>query len=679
MSTCTRWVDTFVISCKNWSSEVDYKCTSWADEGSRKCSRWADEGSSKCTSWEECHWYTPWNCIAGFFCRAYYWVAKWVCKAYYWVSKWVCKAFAWIVKTVCVAVSWALQLVCVAWDTLRCAFRNLIRLVGSIFGQRRPVPRIEHVFVLMLENRSFDHMLGFSGIVGVDPDGHPTVFNVGFDPAVTSNVNPVTMAPVNVATPADFQLKDIDADPGHEFEETLVSLCGNGATYSPVLGGYPAIDNSGFIQNYLDNGSTTPERIMLCYDPGQLPVLNTLASEFAVCDQWFSSLPGPTWPNRFFLLAASSGGLDGSPSKLDVVTSTTVEGYRFQNGNVFDLLDANCKRWRIFEGDDFPVSFAMKGMNLNALQGRFKDFDDFASEVNKPTFGEKFVFIEPKYGSHKFDVTGPGDFTCGNSMHPLDDVTRGERLIKKVYETIRNSPHWEHSMLIVTFDEHGGFYDHVAPGSAVPPGDLETAAYVQHGFKFDQLGVRVPTLVISPYTKRGVIDHTIYDHTSMLSTLEKLFGMAHLTNRDQAANDFLHLLPLATPRTDAPTILPPPAINPNPLSCEEDDNDSEDGLLRRRSELRIARRAGFYRDRDIAGYRLTRTQIGFLQVALLKVLQTAEYPERAQWIEDYMRIATGLDAAIFMTEAKLKVRHGMDIKRLAREGRQLNMRTKERR
>jgi phospholipase C len=478
------------------------------------------------------------------------------------------------------------------------------------------------------------------------------------------------MASVAVSSPADFQLEGVDKDPGHEFENTLVALCGAGATYTPVLGGYPAIDNSGFIQNHLDNGSSTPERIMRCYDPAQLPVLNALAREFAVCDQWFSSLPGPTWPNRFFLLAATSGGLDGSPSNLDVVTSTGVEGYRFQNGNVFDLLDANCIPWCIYEGDDFPVSFAMKGMNLNALQGRFKGFDGFASDVSKPTFGEKFVFIEPKYGAHGFDITGPGDFACGNSMHPLDDVVRGERLIKQVYEAIRNSPHWEHSMLIVTFDEHGGFYDHVAPGPAVPPGDLETAGYVQHGFKFDRLGVRVPALVISPYTQRGVIDHTVYDHTSMLKTVELLFGMGNLTNRDQAAEDVLRLLPLTAPRTDTPTVLPPVAVNPNPLNCDDDGANTQDGLLLMRSELRIARQEGRYRDREVGGYRIGRSQIGFLQVALLKVLQTAEYPERVQWIEDYKAMKHGIDAAIFMTEAKLKIMHGMDIKKLAREGRQ---------
>ena len=389
----------------------------------------------------------------------------------------------------------------------------------------------------------------------------------------------------------------------------------------------------------------------------------TLAREFAICDQWFSSLPGPTWPNRFFLLAASSGGLDGSPSKLDVITSTTIEGYRFSNGNIFDLLDQYCIEWRIFEGDDFPVSFALSGMNLNALQGRFEGFENFAPALQQSSFGPRFVFIEPKYGAAEFDVTGPGDFTCGNSMHPLDDVTRGEQLVKDVYEAIRNSPLWERSVLLVTFDEHGGFYDHVAPPAAVPPGDTITEGYVQHHFRFDQLGVRVPALVVSPHTARGVIDHTVYDHTSMLATVERLFGMKNLTNRDKSANDFLHLFALETPRTDAPTSLPDPAVNPNPLRCGDDD---EDTLLLQRSELRIAQRSGVYRDRATADFAPTSTQIGFTQVALLKLLQTAEHPERQQWIDQYKQMTTAVDYALFMTEAKLKVQHGIDLKRFDR-------------
>lgn len=719
MSTCTKWVNQLVITCKNWTSMIDYECTSWADEGSNQCSQWSDEGSNQCAQWsdegssqcsqwadeghdecsswsEDCHWYTFWNCIvewicngwywvanlvcqawywvANLVCQAWYWVANLVCQAWYWVAKWVCKAFAWVIKAICVVFSWALSLICVAWDTLRCALLNLKKLITPIFFKNKGnKSKIKHVFVLMLENRAFDHMLGFSGITGNDINGQPTSIE-GINPLVNKNINPVNGQDVFVSTPADFYLKNVDVDPGHEFEHTLTSLCGAGAIYNPVPGGYPTINNSGFIENYIENNASSPDRIMSCFTPQQLPILNTLAKEFAVCDNWFSSLPGPTFPNRFFLLAGTSGGLDNSPGKLDIVSGTTVEGYRFENGNIFDLLDDYCIDWKIFEGDDFPVSFVLNGMNLNAFQGRFKDFDDFETEINKIGLSEKFIFIEPKYGSHKFDITGPGDFACGNSMHPLDDVIRGEKLIKKVYETIRNSPHWEESMLIITFDEHGGFYDHMPPPSAVPPGDLITNNYRKKypdghpqagqliNFQFDQLGVRVPAIIISPYIKKGVIDHTTYDHTSMLATIERIYGLNNLTERDRLANDFIHLFSLDSPRTDTPTILPDAATNPNPLDCEEDD-ETEDGLLLKRSELKISKKEGIYKERRINDYKITPSQVGFIQIALLKVLQTAEYPERIQWIEQYKEINTGIDAAIFMTEAKLKVKFSIDLKK----------------
>ncbi|HWA42576.1 MAG TPA: alkaline phosphatase family protein [Hypericibacter adhaerens] len=666
MSTCTKWVTQAVITCKNWSSKTSYECTQWADEGSNQCSQWADEGSDQCTSWEECHWYTPWNCIAGFFCRAWYWVAKWVCKAWYWVAKWVCKAFAWVVEKVCVLFGWIFQLVCVAWDTLRCALLNFWHWLESLFGRggdRKP-PAVDHVFVLMLENRSFDHMLGFSNLTGVDIQGNPVTAD-GVALNVNTNPDPTTSTDVSVAFPADFQLSGIDKGPGHEFENVVTQLCGGGVTYTAGAA-YPPITNLGFIADYVDDGASQPTRIMNCFTRDQLPIMNKLAEEFAVCDRWFSSLPGPTFPNRFFAMAATSGGLDGSPSDLETVIATGFEGYRFENGNIFDQLDQYCLPWRIYRGDDFPAAFLLSGMNLNELQGRLTGIDDFESELNDAGFDKKFVWIEPRYGADEFDITGPGDFTCGNSMHPLDDVTRGEKLIKRVYEAIRNSPHWEKSLLIVTFDEHGGFYDHVTPTAAVPPGDTFTQDYIQHQFRFDVYGVRVPTLVISPLIPKGVIDKTEYDHSSILATVERLFGMSNLTERDKAAKDLRPLLSLATARTDAPATLPPVAVNPNPLDCEDDDDETGVILRTKLAEMKRAQAGGIYRDRKVRESPVDRSQIGFLQIALLRVLQDAEYPDRQQWIEDYRKIRNKLDAAIFMKEAKLKLRYGADVKKEAR-------------
>jgi phospholipase C len=164
------------------------------------------------------------------------------------------------------------------------------------------------------------------------------------------------------------------------------------------------------------------------------------------------------------------------------------------------------------------------------------------------------VFIEPNYGLLEPPLF---DFRCGNSQHPSDDVARGEALIKQVYEAIRQSPHWESSLLLITYDEHGGFFDHVVPPAAVPPGDVTDPVNNGHGFRFDRLGVRVPTVVVSPWTP-SVVDHTTYDHSSVLSTVERLYGLPSLTARDARASDVLHLLSAEQPR-EAPDTLPAPA------------------------------------------------------------------------------------------------------------------------
>jgi phospholipase C len=416
----------------------------------------------------------------------------------------------------------------------------------------RPAGRlVQHVFVLMLENRAFDHMLGFSGIKGTDAQtGQQTSIN-GLG---GTESNPYDGHSYPVTRGADVTMP---LDPLHEFPSVLEQLAGAGATYKPG-GPYPPIDSSGFVINYAGaGGQANPGEIMKCYTANELPVLNALATDFAVCDNWSSSMPGPTWPNRFFAMAASAGGLDRSPSSEQIVTWETVDGFSFEHGSLFQALSANGHSWRIYRGDKGPVAGSLPiAAGLKGIQ-MLRDvwnYSRFASDL-QGDYPIDFTWIEPNYGSALDDT-----YRGGTSQHPMDDVTSGEWLIKQTYEAIRNSPVWQSSVLIVTWDEHGGFYDHVAPTAAPPPGDkITTPGPVnQFGFVFDRYGVRVPAVIVSPFVAPNIIDHRAYDHASIPATVERLLGFPALTKRDAAAADVTPLLTLPTPR-DTPTRLPNPA------------------------------------------------------------------------------------------------------------------------
>lgn len=415
----------------------------------------------------------------------------------------------------------------------------------KLIGPYRPITR---VFVLMLENHSFDNIFAGSGIPGIVA---ATRQNTNLHEGISYGVS--FGAPSNMPT-----------DPGHEFPDVVEQLCGPGATYVP--GVYPPINNSGFAANYATTESEGPKppaekigAIMQCFDtPRQLPVISQLAREFAICDHWFSSLPGPTWPNRFFVHGASSSGLDHSPSTATMAKWLTVDGFTYPNGSIYDSLDKANLKWRLYIDDSAPVLgqvpqvASLKGIstvNVHGLSG-------FRDELSGP-YPYCYTFIEPNYGDFI-----SGTYAGGSSQHPMDGVAGGERLIKTVYEALRNSPHWQSSLLIITYDEHGGFYDSVEPGAAVPPGD-GSMKYNEHGFDFTRYGVRVPAVVISPLIPKATVDHTVYDHASVLATVERNFGLSALTNRDRQANDLRHLLSLNSPRTDCPTTLSPPATPTN--------------------------------------------------------------------------------------------------------------------
>jgi phospholipase C len=583
--------------------QMDRARSHWLIRVTRACTEWADQGSERCR--------VPINRARGPIYRgAFLSIAKWVCIAWYSVAKLVCLLFANIVNLLWQAVTYVVWLPC--------------RL---LFPDRKKPDRIQHVFVVMLENRAFDHMSGLSNIHGTDAiSGQPTTID-GLNESNNWNLDP-NGNKVYASAPADWAMP---YDPGHEFPDVKEQLCGAG-------GEYPHINNSGFVTNYSHFDHDNPAEIMKCYSADQLPVLTTLAREFAVCDRWYSSMPGPTWPNRFFVHAASSGGLDHSPTKLDMASSLLYNGYKFDNGTIYASLDDEDIAWTIYHGDEFPQALAISGMHLKLLEGRFKNFKDFASDVSDPGYSTSYVFIEPNYGHV---LTQGGNFKCGNSQHPLDDVTRGERLLKDIYEIIRNSPHWESSVLIIMYDEHGGFYDHVAPPEAVAPGDSITDPENNiYNFDFKRLGVRVPAVIVSPLIPKATIDHTVYDHTSVLATIENIFGLPPLTERDKHANTFKHLLSLATPRMDAPTTLPEPADSG--IKCDEE-------------EVSAASTALAAHAADATAPVDTSLQ-GFVNVAFLRDLHASSPEEKENLAAKYQNINTRLEAKQYMREVRRKIK-----------------------
>jgi phospholipase C len=398
--------------------------------------------------------------------------------------------------------------------------------------------KIKHVFVLMLENRSFDHMLGFSGITGTDAStGAPTAI----DGLTGEESNSYGGQTYKVARGAADTMPN---GPGHNFEDALEQLCGEGATYASG-GAYPTITNAGYVSNHARSHLDDANGAMRCFTPDQVPVLTALAREFLVCDRWFCSMPGPTEPNRWFVHAGTSGDFDNSPTTTEIFEAMApFGGIAFKGGTVYDALRKAGVKFRIYSGDGFPNVAELAGVSVRWDIG---DFADFARHVGSPSYDAAYTFLEPNY-----DVVPGGKFDGGDSQHPSGSVAAGERLIKKTYEAIRKSPHWNDSVLVITYDEHGGFYDHVVPPKARATGSKGRA----HGFTFDQLGPRVPTIIVSPLVPKNTISHATFEHSSIPASLVDLFALDWSTARTASSSGFLHLATLAEPRTDAPMTLP---------------------------------------------------------------------------------------------------------------------------
>jgi phospholipase C len=388
---------------------------------------------------------------------------------------------------------------------------------------------IEHFIVLMLENRSFDHLL--SSVPGVDG-------------ATEAMSNPDKSGHrVFVTFDADFE-SDLIVDPGHDFVDVNFQLFGN-RYGTGTVGSY----NQGFVTNYSDQSGNTPEHgpcIMKCHSGMHVPVLTTLAAEFAVCTRWFCSVPGPTLPNRMFLHAASSGNrLDMDPTGYTAVPS------------VYERLDDAAKSWRIYAQGGITIAATLAPV-LQACDERLQPLQTFFDDARAGTL-PFYSVLEPRYADYEDNDRLIALFA--NDQHPNHDIRFGEHLIADVYEAIRDSPLWSTSALVIIYDEHGGTFDHRLPPSATPPHKDEV--YVdpddpQLRFAWDRLGPRVPAVIVSPLVERGTVDSTTYDHTSMFATLRARDPRIHpLTDRDAAASSLRTVFTRSTPRTDRPTVSRP--------------------------------------------------------------------------------------------------------------------------
>jgi phospholipase C len=386
---------------------------------------------------------------------------------------------------------------------------------------------IKNVVVLMLENRSLDHMLGYlrSAI-------YPIEGLTGAEYNLEDPLNPAS-AKVLVNNQANYQ-GDLRIDPAHDTLNVNVQLF---SSATPAPGAAPA--NQGFVLDYAQVGGNTPantHKIMNCFAPGKLPALQTLAQEFALCDHWHASVPGQTWPNRFFVHAGTSDGwLDNK-----------VRYYGMRT--IYDNLSGQGVSWNIYF-HDVPQSLALARLQVSLFKDRFKLFDHFLKDAASGQL-PAYSFIEPRYNDFLF--------WKANDEHPDHDVSLGDALIANVYEALRSSPQWNQNLLVILYDEHGGIFDHVPPPGGPPYAvNPDGKNSTSPPFNFDRLGVRVPAVLVSPYIAKGTIDHLIYDHTSLLATVKKIFKLpTFLTRRDAAAATFENNLALDQPRTDAPIELP---------------------------------------------------------------------------------------------------------------------------
>ncbi len=392
-----------------------------------------------------------------------------------------------------------------------------------------PLANIDHIVVLMMENRSFDHMLGYlskdggrDDVDGLRKDMKNTFRGHDFTPvALTDTV--------------------FEQGPCHEHECVVNQVAGN-------MGGFVA----DYAHHREDEGGK-PGDVMGHYTAKQVPVYDDLAKNFLICQRWFAAHPGPTFPNRFYTLTGrlnrdadgrfefdNPHGSDFAPSFtrtiFDHLTEHGVSWHYYENGYCF---------LRMFERFTFDEEFIVK-------EG-IKRFEADAKAGKLPSVS----FIDPDFI----------DVPPGNDDGPPANVADGQHLVGRIVNAVIESPNWKKTLLVITYDEHGGFFDHVPPPAAIPVSGI------------NEYGVRVPTFVVSPWVDQKSVNNTLFDHTSIAKTIARRFMSAKppdMGERMAGANDLSAVL-RSTVRTDRPSIRVPPRPTQNVAFALKAKPESENG------------------------------------------------------------------------------------------------------
>ena len=391
------------------------------------------------------------------------------------------------------------------------------------------IQNLKHVVVLMMENRSFDHMLGAL---------HAQ--NQAIDGLVGNETNPdSTGVPASVSPTAEYQ-SQLDPDPDHHFPAVDLQIFGGVTT---AQNPNRQANMQGFVKSYFNQQFNVAHShlIMNYFTPDQLPVLTGLANEFAVFNRWFASIPGPTLCNRAFAHYGTSFGK----------VSMDVFYWNKQYPSVYERLLAAGHTTKLFYYDAASSSLEVVNLlqNQPTLFGTFQDFLHACSQSQLPDY----CFIEPNYTDHDAP-DGSGELIACD-QHPDHDVRAGEQFIASVYNAIRTNPNlWPNTALLVVYDEHGGIFDHVPPPACTPDGFVAqpSATGTPDAFHFDRLGVRVPAILISPWVAKGTVINDVHEHASIPGTVTDYFigQYDNRSPREAAASTFLDYITLPAMRAD---------------------------------------------------------------------------------------------------------------------------------